>query len=365
MKQKTKKDYTIIENNIDTIKKYSNWLNNNDYSAETVHNKLVVLHPFFRFLNFKKAKEITKEDIESYFASLRKVKKVNTINVYKIELRFFFNWLKPKNKFFSDITTKKEYNGLNSDDLISEEEAHKIIQATRSTRDRALLHVMYDSAARLDELRNLKKSDVFIDQYGAKIKVNGKTGERSIRIIDSVPDLQTWMNQHTGKQSDYLFPVLPQMTQFSKHGFRNIVKISAKRAGIEKNIHPHLFRHSKLTDLHKRGMTETELKPFAGWTKTSQMAAIYIHLAESDIDDKLVEIYGKKKEKKIEKKSSIKVCPFCKTENTFDTVYCRNCSRIIDQTRAIDPIQERLKELEEKVKEIGKEKKEIPLDTFF
>lgn len=358
MKQKIKQKekYPPIKNNEAIIKRYVNWLENQyQYTDVTISNKHLMVVRFFRFLNDKKAEDITKDDVESYFASLRKVKNKNTIHKYKIELNFFFKWLKPDNDFFKDITTKKTDNSLNHNDLITEEEAHKIIQNTRNTRDRALLHVLYDSAARRSEILDLKKKDVFIDQYGAKIRVNGKTGERSIRIVNSVPDLQIWMNQHTGTLNDPLFPSLPKMTPFSRSALRDMLNAAAKRAGIEKNVYPHLFRHSKLTDLHKRGMTETELKPFAGWTKTSQMAAIYIHLAESDVDDKVLEISGVKKEEKKEKKiNSIRVCPYCKTKNPFDGVYCINCSRIIDQTRAIDPMEEKLKKLEEKFNESDK-----------
>lgn len=165
-----------------------------------------------------------------------------------------------------------------------------------------------------------------------------------IRIINSVPDLQIWMNQHPSTLDDYLFPILPEMTKFSKNGVRNMLTAAAKRAKIDKKVYPHLFRHSKITQMHIDGMSETQLKHYAGWKKKSNMPAVYIHLSESNVDDKVLEIAGIKKEEVQEKKSSIKICPFCKTKNPFDIVYCMNCSRILDKTKAIDPYEKIQKE---------------------
>lgn len=367
MKHKEKKDYTQILNNVDLIKGYMKHLQLKEYSDETVKNKLVILHPFFRFVEYKKAKDVTKDDVEYYILSLKKVKNQNTIHRYKIELNFFFKWLKPNNDFFSEIVTKKIDTDLKIEELITEDEAEKIIQNTRNQRDRAFIHVLYDSAARLSEIINMKKKDVFFDQYGGKIRVYGKTGERYIRIVNSAPDLQLWLNQYNGKPDDYLFPVLPEMTPFSKNGIRNILTSAAKRAGIKKKVYPHLFRHSKLTQMHVCGMTETELKPFAGWKKTSVMAAVYLHLSASDVDEKVLSISGIKKTEVKEKKiNTIKICPRCQTTNPFDTVYCRNCSMILDQTKARNPMEEKMKELEDKIIILEKNKdKDGDLSQFF
>ncbi len=329
------KDYSILKNNQTIIHKYSHWLKLQEYSDETIKNKLVLLHPFFRFLNFKNAEQITKQDVEEYILSIKRVKKQNTVHHYRIELKFFFNWLKPENNFFSDITTRMEKNKLPAELILNPEEIMKIIKSTRNQRDRALIFTIYDSAARLDEILSLKIKDVQFDSYGATIKVHGKTGERIIRIIDSVPDLQLWVNQYQGNENDFLFPKLPEKTKFSKNGTRNMLTAACKRAGIKKKVYPHLLRHSKITHLSKAGMNEMQLRIFAGWEKDSNTPAIYLHLSGQDVENKIFEINGIKPiEQKQEIKPSIKICPRCQTKNTFDTVYCRTCSMILDQNIA-------------------------------
>lgn len=341
-----------IDNNDDVIKKYLRFLELHGYKGQTIFNKVWILAPFFEFVNWKRAEEVTKDDIEEYVVSRRKTHKQNTVHRYVIELRFFFKWLKPDNNLFSDIKTHAEKNRLPFTAIITLSEAMSIIKEGRSQRDRAFLFTLWDSAARLDEILSLKKRDAQFDQYGGVITVTGKTGMRRIRIVDSVPDLQIWINQHPGKLDDPLFPVLPSMEKFSRRGAQNLVTRAAKRAGIEKNVHAHLFRHSKLTDLTKKGLGEMELRIFAGWENSSNMPATYLHLSGKDVEDKILAINGIKpieKEEEEEIKTSIKTCTRCRTDNPFDAIYCRNCSMILDQEKAIS---------------IEKDKSEITKDFF-
>ena len=54
-------------------------------------------------------------------------------------------------------------------------------------------------------------------------------------------------------------------------------------------IYPHLFRHSRLTELAASGYSnEALLKKFAGWTPGSNMAEVYFHLDDADVKNMLL-----------------------------------------------------------------------------
>ncbi len=80
--------------------------------------------------------------------------------------------------------------------ILCELEIKKLIAATNHQRDRALLFALYESGCRISEILKLKVGEVNFDRYGAYFVVDGKTGQRRIRLIDSVPDLQAWINKH-------------------------------------------------------------------------------------------------------------------------------------------------------------------------
>jgi hypothetical protein len=235
---------------------------------------------------------------------------------------------------FCNIRTKIEKNSLPADAILTPTEALQTVKACKNQRDRAFVFTLWDSAARLDEVLSLKIKDAIFDKYGAVLTVKGKTGMRRIRIVDSVPDLQLWVNQYHGDPDDYLFP--NQMGKMSHRGAQNLITRAAERAGLkDRHVHPHLYRHSRLTDLTKKGLGEMELRLFAGWELSSNSPATYIHLSGKDIEDKILTLHGIiQADKKEEAKATIKICPRCQVSNPFDSLFCCACSMILDSVIA-------------------------------
>jgi len=58
----------------------------------------------------------------------------------------------------------------------------------------------------------------------------------------------------------------------------------AENAGIKKDVHPHLLRHSRATHLTQKGLNEPHLRKFFGWTRNSDTPSIYVHLSGRDTD---------------------------------------------------------------------------------
>lgn len=190
---------------------------------------------------------------------------------------------------------------------LDESEIIRMIKVAETPYEKALVAVTYEGGLRLGELRNIKVGVVACGQYCAKLTVNGKSGERPVRLIYSTPYLQTFLEHHPFK--DDLEACLfygrvsvdggyrPDPKRPITHaGVAHILKRLAARAGINgKRIYPHLLRHSKATVLSKN-MTDRELMTVFGW-RTPSMVGIYIHLSMKDVEDKLLRIAGMKPKK--------------------------------------------------------------------
>ena len=61
-----------------------------------------------------------------------------------------------------------------------------------------------------------------------------------------------------------------------------------------KGLHPHAFRHGRVTDLVSRRAFEPAIKRRAGWTKGSAMIFRYTHIKDRDLDDSIGEALGVK-----------------------------------------------------------------------
>jgi len=238
------------------------------------------------------------------------------------------------------IKPKRPKDKLTREDLPTDEELQKILSACAdSTRDKAMISVHAEAGTRVGELLGLKIKDFTLDKFGGIIKVDGKTGVRSIRIVKSVPALTKWLNDHPDKDTrdSPLWVYISLSSTFGEPinyaGFNNILHKRIRQAGITKRIYSHLFRHKEITDLANR-LTETESRMRHGWEKSSLMPARYSHLNQEDLDEKMLGIMGVKTPK--EEKESLPECAYCKIRYPIETRFCDTCSRPLNIADALE-----------------------------
>ncbi len=118
-------------------------------------------------------------------------------------------------------------------------------------------------------------------------------------------------------------PAAPLFLTYSRYGFgsrrlnertvQNLCKVIQKNAGVTTRVNPHAFRHARATDRAREGFTEMELRIMFGWSKTSSMPAVYIHLSGADV------------KKKILQKAGMVEAPVPAGERPLDPVVCPRC----------------------------------------
>lgn len=289
---------------------------------------------------------VTKEDVVGYVNSLDSNYAEGTVNLIKVNIKKFHRWLDGGEVYPECVRwmrPRRSKRRVPVNYILSEKDIIRLIEALEHPRDRAILAVLYDSALRASELADLKIQNVMRDQYGIALilnpdGVNHKTGERRLRLINSVPYLNSWMELHPHKDD----PEAPLWVSLSKNrygdpaGYKAVyytVRNARKRANFKRKVTPHLLRHSRLTELAKV-LTEAELKVFAGWEAGSDMAAVYVHLSGEDVDRKLLEHAEKipDGEKETPETSPLlpRTCPRCGHENEATGRFCSNCSMALD-----------------------------------
>ena len=72
-------------------------------------------------------------------------------------------------------------------------------------------------------------------------------------------------------------------TKFTTRWIREITKKYARKAGIIKRIHPHLFRHQILTYLTSKGIVDVKIQLISGH-KNRESLSIYQDLSLADIE---------------------------------------------------------------------------------
>jgi len=331
---------------------------------KTIRTKLWRIYPFLQYLDFIDAKEVTREQLEDYIIERRSRCSPFTVQGDILEVKLFLRWLLPKSEkdLFQNIKIKKPRRHLPVDQLITREDIVRLVDICDRPRDRALIMLMWDSGARIGELLSLNIGHVQFDRYGAVVIVNGKTGMRRLRLISSVPDIQTWVNMHP-LRADANAPLFVtsrkygyELRRLSAQTVGNKLKDIARKLGMKKPIHPHAIRHARLTDLarsnsQKQGLSEMELRLVAGWEKNSAMPEVYIHLSGADVERKLLENAGfiDNTPDKAETALEPQQCPRCKALNAHDALYCATCSMALveEAARKVDESTEEARKSED------------------
>ncbi len=284
------------------------------------------------------------EDIKHLLAKIEVMDNYNprTKVDYRGVIKKFFRWISEKGIEVDTSwikTSFKKHNDKLPSELLNEEDIIKMINASKSARDRAIISSLYESGCRIGEFLKIQMKDVIFEKPGCIFMVNGKTGGRRIRVISSEPYILEWINKHPERDNPESFLWLKnnENDMLEYPAFCKVLRIAAKRAGIKKKVNPHNFRHARATYLASK-FTEQQLKVFFGWTRASDMASVYVHLSGKDVDDALLNVYGIQQgseESKITKLKPV-FCVMCNTQNEATNKFCKLCGMILDENKRIE-----------------------------
>lgn len=240
--------------------------------------------------------EPDKEKIEEYITHLHKSYKQKTVKRKIASIKAFYNYLeeteiiaespfrKIKVKFKETVTLPRiipreeiekllnhMYQCLNENDKVS----HK-----HMLRDVAVIEVFFATGVRVYEISNIREDSINLNT--GLIRLMGKGGKERYVQISNTSILEVLKkyydeNEQAIKKSGYFF-VNNRESRYTEQSIRLMLKKYTKQAGIERNITPHMFRHSFATYLIEEGVDVSCVQQILGHSsiKTTQ---IYIHIA--------------------------------------------------------------------------------------
>lgn len=139
----------------------------------------------------------------------------------------------------------------------------------KGRRDQALLTLLYDSGARVQELADLRVGDLRLE-FPAQVKLTGKGRKtRSVPLMDKTTALlkNYLLEQHLDSPSDFEHPLFynSQGRKLTRQGIAYILKKYAVACEIEE-ISPHKIRHTKAMHLTEADVNPIFIRDFLGHT---------------------------------------------------------------------------------------------------
>ncbi len=283
---------------LDFLKEYLSLLkvekNLSDNTINAYRTDLTKLFQFFENKNISDLDKVTYTDLTKFFEEQRAEGIISSsTSRYSSSIKGFFTFLK-RNKYIrknpaSNLTSAKA--SVNLPSVLSFDEMERILAQPKTDerkniklglRDKAILEIMYSSGLRVSEVINLKISDLFFDDQ--VIRVLGKGSKQ--RIVPVGSSAIEWVTRYSKEvrpllqkrmKSENIIFLNSRGSKLSRMGIWKIVQKYTEQAQIEKEVHPHTFRHSFATHLLEGGADLRAVQEMLGHSDIST-TQIYTHI---------------------------------------------------------------------------------------
>jgi integrase/recombinase XerD len=243
--------------------------------------------------------QATKDDLKSYLAFQRaQGRKAATLQKVFSTLITFYDWLEDENLSSANparAVRKKYLQSYKKDSeerqIISIEDAARMVAATIDTRDRAILLMLLKTGIRRGELISLDVADVNIQEMRIKLK---PTAKRTNRIVffdhETAEALKRWLSARARRAgTDTALFIGEQKTRLNRGGVRRVVMKAAERVGLhthgaplEKRFGAHCCRHWFTTHLRRAGMPREFIQELRGDVRREAID-IYDHIDKEEL----------------------------------------------------------------------------------
>ncbi|MEZ2660608.1 tyrosine-type recombinase/integrase [Aneurinibacillus aneurinilyticus] len=213
---------------------------------------------------------------------------VNTrIGTMKAMFKFLYDEEKIEYNPFASIKSVEE--DTPEIDVLTVEEIRKLLSLPNQRRysefrDYVLMTVLLDAMLRINEALSLRLTDINREtsMITVRAEIAKNRNQRTIpiqkRTLNLLLDL---IKENRDFDSEYIF-LTNYGEQLTQNNFRNRLHRYAEKAGIEKRIHPHLFRHTAATMFLEAGGDLRHLQMLLGH-KDFRMVMRYTHLSKTSI----------------------------------------------------------------------------------
>ncbi len=237
------------------FKKLETELKLRGYSEKTVKSYVYYVKKFLEEVN-KPLESIEEDDIKSYIASKIGSLENTSITLIKSAITFLFNEVMKKNL---NIKTPKISKKIPI--YLTKEEVRRLIEGTSNQTHKLILKLLYSSGLRVSEITNIKIKDLDLKEgIGWVRSGKGKKDRMFLIAKNLINELKEYIKNK--KEDEYLF--LGRKGKMSTRNIQAIVAKAAKKANINKKIHPHTLRHSFATHLLEDGVDIRKIQELLG-----------------------------------------------------------------------------------------------------
>lgn len=144
---------------------------------------------------------------------------------------------------------------------LTKDEVHKLLDASSTNEENYIfIRLLAKTGRRIGEIYSLNVSDLHLDEKQAYAPVE-KKARKQTRVMfldnDTCLHLRRYITSRGLKKNDSLWSKSIRAYQYAIDSY-------AKKAGIDKKVMPHSFRHYVVTELRKQGWAWEDIAKITG-----------------------------------------------------------------------------------------------------
>ena len=282
---------SIIDYRLQFLRYLSIEKNYSDKTLLSYNNDLSKFIEFLKKYGINDITKINKNDVRAFFLFLREKELSNrTLGRYYSALNSFFKYLleheiinnNPLEFIDYPKYTKKipEYVYESKiKDLLNTQTTDNI---QIDVRNKLIIHLLLDSGIRLNELVNIKLTDIDFNDRSIKVFGKGSKERYVFFTTKTLNKLEEWLEHRKSIAIDeYLF-VNYKGKKITPRSVERVVKRVGELNGLD--LHPHMLRHTFATDLLNKGADIRMIQELLGH-ENLDTTQIYTHISDGRVKE--------------------------------------------------------------------------------
>lgn len=236
-------------------------------SEKTIQKYALDIKNMLKFFDNKNLLTITANDIRYYLAWYQENRGVKNTTLENMRLSFtaFYGWL--ENEEYIQKNPVKKISAIKKDTqpekIFTPDEIEKLKFGATNDRDRAIITFLASTCCRVSELCETDISDV--DFIKREVRVHGKGNKDRIVYLDEIASyyLKIYLEKRTDDNLALFVTNKGQPVRIKRNSVEKLFSRLGAKLGM-KNVHPHRFRASQITNLLRKGMSIQLVQNLAG-----------------------------------------------------------------------------------------------------
>ena len=223
----------------------------------------------------KPPEKIEQQDVK-YFLAEKMSERASASNIlFLSSIRFAYTNIFGKDPTAGVKRPKKE-NKIPI--VLSKQEVIILINNANTLKSKLIIQLLYSSGLRVSEIVNLKKQDLNFDENTGWVR-EGKGKKDRMFILSS--KLGKKLKKFINKTPEWNY-IFSKDNPLSTRNIQKIVQNTARKAGIEKSVHPHTLRHSFATHLLDKDVDLRKIQELLGHSSIAT-TQIYTHISNEQL----------------------------------------------------------------------------------